>query len=74
MMKPYRTIKLIEFPDIADIQAQGRKSSVGRLPEKGGDFKPYVRSAKCRASARRALKKADKNELARIDRRDAKYL
>lgn len=30
-MKPYQTIKFVEYPDVADIQQDGRKSSVGRL-------------------------------------------
>jgi hypothetical protein len=69
-MKPYRTIRLTEQPDVADIQAEGRKSSVGRFAEKGGDFKPYTRNASARKAVRRALKKADKNRQAREDRRN----
>lgn len=31
-MKPYKNIKLIECPDVAEIQKQGRHSRVGRVP------------------------------------------
>jgi hypothetical protein len=31
-MRAYRHIRFIEGPDIGDIQSQGRKSSVGRIP------------------------------------------
>jgi hypothetical protein len=31
-MHPYKNTRLIEYPDVADIQEQGRKSSVGRIP------------------------------------------
>ena len=54
-MRPYRTIKFTEFPDIGDIQAEGRASHVGRFAEKGGDYKPYIRSAKVRRAVRRKL-------------------
>lgn len=30
-MKAYKNIRFIEYPDIADILEQGRKSSVGKL-------------------------------------------
>jgi len=46
-----------EFPDVHDIQAGARKSSVGRLPEKGGDYKGYIRSSKTKRALRRALKR-----------------
>lgn len=63
-MKPYKTIKLIDSPDVADIQADGRKSSVGNLRGKGGDYRGIQKSRKKRAS-RRYLKRSDK---ARVDR------
>ena len=59
-MRPYKTIRLEEFPDIGDIQAEARASHVGRLPEKGGDFKPYTRNKAKRRAIRRSLKRRDK--------------
>lgn len=59
-MRPYKTIRLEEFPDIGDIQAEARASHVGRLPEKGGDFKPYTRNKAKRRAIRRSLKRGDK--------------
>jgi hypothetical protein len=64
-MKPYQTRKLIEGPDVADIQAEGRHSSVGRLPGKSGDYRPYCRGAN-RKTIRRQLKRADKSKAMRI--------
>ena len=66
-MRPYRTIKLEEFPDVGDIQAEARASHVGRLPEKGGDFKPYIRNKAKKAATRRMLKRSDKARAARED-------
>lgn len=59
-MRPYKTIRLEEFPDIGDIQAEARASHVGRLPEKGGDFKPYTRNKAKRRAIRRSLKRGDR--------------
>jgi hypothetical protein len=58
-MKPYETIRLTECPDVGDIQSEGRASHVGKLREIGGDFKPYLRTPK-RKATRRGLKRADK--------------
>lgn len=65
-MKPYTTKKLEEFPDISDIQRDGRKGSIGRTPEKCGDFKPYVRS-KQKKLMRRNMKRADRNKVIKIE-------
>lgn len=66
-MKPYQTNKLTEFPDVADIQADGRKSCAGKFAGKSGDYRPYSRS-KNRKSTRRGLKRADKAKIERIDK------
>ena len=58
-MKPYENKKLNEFPDVADIQEEGRKSSVGKISGKSGDTRPYSRS-KNRKATRRTLKRSDK--------------
>jgi hypothetical protein len=34
-MRPYKTIRLIEGPDVGDINSEGRKSSVGRMDQRG---------------------------------------
>jgi hypothetical protein len=57
-MKPYQTIKLIEYPDIADIKSDGRKSSVGRVDD-GRDYHGYCRS-KHKKISRRHMKRSDK--------------
>jgi hypothetical protein len=50
----------IDAPNVGDIQDYGRKSSVGRLPEKGGEYKSYTRSAKARNATRRIYKKRER--------------
>lgn len=47
-------------PDVGDIKNFALKSSTGRFREKGGDFKPYTRSAKARRATRRIYKKAER--------------
>jgi hypothetical protein len=70
-MRPYKTIKLYESPDIADIIVQGRKSSIGRIRrgEVTGTWKNdpkvvYNDHGYCKPNgkkkARRALKRADR--------------
>lgn len=59
-MKPYRNKKLTEYCDVGDIQSEARASHVGKLQNKNGEFKPYIRSAQKRKSIRRSLKRADK--------------
>lgn len=50
-MKPYKTLKLTEYPDVQDIISEGRRSAVGG--------KPYC-SSKKKKLIRRYLKRADK--------------
>ena len=59
-MKPYG-VRVIEAPDVVDIQEMGAKSSTGRYKEKGGDFKAYSRT-KNKNSARRYWKKKARKE------------
>lgn len=54
-VRAYRTIRFIEYPDVADIQSQARKSSVGRLDERG-----YIRNTERKRAIRRMLKRRDK--------------
>jgi len=51
-MRAYRTLRFGQHPDVADIQADGRKSSVGG--------KNYLRNTKRKAATRRTLKRRDK--------------
>jgi len=62
-MQPYG-VRVIEYPDVGDIQEMGSKSSCGKFKEKGGDYKAYTRSAgknrirrAWKQKARRASKK-----------------
>lgn len=66
-MRAYEFHRFEEWPDVGDIQEDCRKSCIGKLPEKCGVFKPYIRRAKNRKQARRIMKRRDK---ARMDRRD----
>jgi len=55
-MKPYG-VKVEEYPDVVDIQAMAAKSSSGKLIERGGDYKNYIRRASVRARIRRYWKR-----------------
>jgi hypothetical protein len=61
-MKPYTTMRLIEFPDVADIKLEARQSRCGRTDEHG-----YCRRPSVKHSTRRYLKRADR---ARRNRED----
>ena len=50
-MKPYG-VKIIEDPDVADIQKTGSKGCVGKLPGRSGDYHPYCRGT-AKATTRR---------------------
>lgn len=65
-MKAYETMRFRDCPDQGDIMAEARKSSVGRYPEAGGDYKSYTRSAKARRWTRRLLKRLDKIRARRL--------
>ena len=51
----------IEHPDVGDIQEYARASHVGRFPEKGGDFRSYMKTSKKRKATRRIWKKAERS-------------
>lgn len=46
------------FEDVLAIQTGGRKSSVGKLPEKSGEYKSYIRNSTTRKRNRRYFKKS----------------
>ena len=69
-MKPYKTIKLTQYPDILDITNEGRASHIGRLPEKSGEFKPYAANPIEKRKTRRGLKRRDKAREMRQLRKD----
>ena len=60
-MKPYG-LKVIEAPDVGDIQEGARKSSIGRFREKGGDYKSYPRSSVAKRAIRRLAKRAARRQ------------
>ena len=66
-MRPYRTTRLTEGPDVGDIKREGRKSSVG-FSINGTRIVRHTRGysqAKQKKKVRRAMKRADR---ARLDR------
>lgn len=58
-MKPYGLprVRDIEFPDVADIQKYGLKSSAGRCFKENGEYKSYIRNSRHRKQIRRKWKK-----------------
>lgn len=60
-MKPYGIprVREAEFPDVADIQKFGFKSSCGRIAGKSGDYRPYIRGNH-KAWVRRIWKKRER--------------
>ena len=62
-MKPYgmRRAPELEYPDVADIQGLGLKSSVGRFRKKGGDYRGY-NHGEAKASTRRSQKRHARHE------------
>lgn len=57
-------LKVIEYPDVGDIQMMGSKSSVGRFRSKSGQYKSYIRRSVKKRAVRRFWKRK-----ARIDGR-----
>lgn len=71
-MRPYNNIRLSEFPDVADIHCEGRKSSVGRLRRgETADYKTLKVVHNDRGYVSSASKKAARRYLKRIDRQIA---
>ena len=62
-MRPYgmQRVPELEYPDVADIQALGLKSSAGRFRKKGGDFRGYAHGED-RARTRRSQKRSARHE------------
>jgi hypothetical protein len=58
-MKPYG-VKVIEFPDVADIQSMGAKGSVGKFAGKSGDYHPYSKGNSKKKTRRYWKKRARK--------------
>lgn len=54
-MKPYGVPRTddVAHPDVADIHHYGLKSSVGKLPGRGGDIRSSFRNRNAKAQARR---------------------
>ena len=68
-MRPYgmKRISELEYPDVADIQILGLKSSAGQLRKKSGDFCGYVSS-----SAKHYVRRTQKRSARRDGREQAK--
>ena len=66
-MKPYKTKKLTECPDVADIKTEGRRSAVGQYAGKSGEYHGYTKSKTNKAAIRRNLKRADKARVKRVE-------
>jgi hypothetical protein len=64
-MRPYENYRFVDGPDVGDIKAEGRASHVGRLPERCGVYKSYIRKATNRKAVRRYLKRSDKAQTTR---------
>ncbi len=58
------------FEDVLAIQVGARKSSVGKLPTKSGEYKSYTRSTEKRNKLRRYANKAFRNNNKHIDLND----
>ena len=54
-MRAYGKHRVVECPDVADIQGMGAQSHVGALRRKGGDYRGYLKS-----SSRRQIRRAQK--------------
>jgi hypothetical protein len=61
-MKAYANIRFEQYPDIADIKAEGRKSAVGRI----GRGRGYA-SGFSKAQTRRYLKRVNRASDARFE-------
>lgn len=73
-MRPYKTIRFTEGPDVGDIHAEGRRTAVGRI-KRGTAYKGkvvhndrgYVKSV-AKAATRRILKRRDRGRVERFER------
>lgn len=54
-MKPYG-VDIIQFPDLADLQTMGAKSSDGSIKGKSGDYRGYQKTSR-KARSRRYWKR-----------------
>lgn len=59
-MKAYG-LQVVEFPDVADIQNMGAKSSCGKFRGKGGDYRGYADGA-VKDRTRRSWKRKARRE------------
>jgi hypothetical protein len=64
-MKPYG-VKVIEWPDVGDIQSMGAKSSTGKFAGKSGDYHSYSKG-NSKKRIRRYWKRKARKEKVEID-------
>jgi hypothetical protein len=70
-MRPYGLeYALIVGPDVADIQEQARKSSVGHFAGKSGDHHSYIRSSAAKRATRVAIKRGARTAARKAIARD----
>lgn len=67
-MRPYGYVKIGKCKkwekgreDVAAIQDAGRKSSIGKFPEKCGKYKSYTRNTAARKARRRYFKRIERS-------------
>jgi hypothetical protein len=64
-MRPYG-VRIIECPDVADIQLMGAKSSTGQLRSKSGEYRGYSRR-KAKKTIRCYWKRRARHERIEVD-------
>lgn len=55
-------VKIIEFPDVADIKTMGSASHVGKFAGRSGDFHGYNRNTAAKAATRRLWARKARSE------------
>jgi len=61
-MRPYMHLRLEQFPDVADLKAEGRKTRVGRL-----DGRSMFRRVSTKHANRRRLKRIDRRVAEKVE-------
>jgi hypothetical protein len=57
-MRPYGIDRLEMWPDKGDIAEQARKSRIGALPRKNGEYRSHTKSSASKRATRRLFKRA----------------
>jgi len=63
-MRPYLSIRLTQWPDMADLKAEGRKAAAGNLRGRNGrDIRGLFRHPRVKRAVRRTLKRIDRRRV-----------